>query len=114
MNYNIIKENYAEGAFGVVHVARDPSGAVVALKILKDMADESAVNGLKKEYKRLIALKHPNIVRAVDFGFEDGHYYFVSEFVEGAKNILEATVNMKPEEMVGLFSQVLSGLDYLH
>jgi len=114
MNYKITKENFAEGAFGIVHVAEDAAGKVVALKILKNVGDESAVSGLKKEYKRLAALKHPNIVRAVDFGFENGHYYFVSEFVEGAKDIFEATAGMKPEEMVPLFSQVLSGLDFLH
>ena len=114
MNYKITKENFAEGAFGIVHVAEDAAGKTVALKILKNVGDEGAVSGLKKEYKRLAALKHPNIVGAVDFGFDNGHYYFVSEFVDGAKNIFEATANMKPEEMVPLFSQVLAGLDFLH
>jgi serine/threonine protein kinase len=55
----------------------------VALKLLPPGSDPAAAARLQREFGALRSLRHPNIVRALDAGIEDGIAWLSMEFVEG-------------------------------
>ena len=85
-----------EGGMGAVYKALHTRlEKVVALKVLPEgrMRDSGSVARFQREMKAVGRLDHPNIVRAMDAGEEDGTHFLVMEYVEGvdlsllAKNI---------------------------
>ena len=63
-------------------------------------------------------LKHPNIVKTLDWGYAKGVFYLVSEFIPGID--LEKLLHMSPPksfmigEAVSIILEVLDGLAYAH
>ena len=76
------------GATGQVHFARVTSGKLagqlVALKRLdrRRAKDPAAIRAFEAEAATLARFKHPNIVRALDWGVFDGHHCLVTELVD--------------------------------
>jgi serine/threonine protein kinase len=71
------------GGLGTVYRAVDSrSGAMVALKILPG-TDATAARRLRREFDALRHLAHPNIVRVLDFGEEEGVPWLSMEYVDG-------------------------------
>jgi serine/threonine protein kinase len=83
--YEVLGE-IGRGSMSVVYRARRPdTGAVVALKILKD-SDPPNPNYLKRfeqEARAASRLHHPGIVPVLDSGERDGTYYIAMSVVEG-------------------------------
>ncbi|GIW72097.1 MAG: hypothetical protein KatS3mg102_1639 [Planctomycetota bacterium] len=75
----------AAGGTGTVFKARDPvTGALVAIKVLSaEAAMQRGAERFLREAQLACQLTHPNLVRGIRVGREDGLYYFVMEFVEG-------------------------------
>jgi formylglycine-generating enzyme required for sulfatase activity/serine/threonine protein kinase len=76
-----------EGGMGAVYKALHTRlDKVVALKVLPQgrMRDSGSVARFQREMKAVGRLDHPNIVRAMDAGEEDGTHFLVMEYVEGA------------------------------
>ncbi len=73
------------GGMGVVYAAVDSSGRKVALKsILPELAtDQEAVSRFRREGQAASAVVHPNVVRFIGRGEENGVPYLVFELVEG-------------------------------
>jgi serine/threonine protein kinase len=59
------------------------TGVTVALKMLPPGGDPSAGRRLQREFDALRHLHHPNIVRVLDLGEEDGIPWLEMEFVDG-------------------------------
>lgn len=97
---------------GVVYLARDPdSGRQVALKRLPpEMASDAEYHErFRREARQLAKLSHPNIVAFVDT--EDD---FISmEYVDGG-SLRQLLGKLAWLEWVGIFAQILDGLDYIH
>ncbi|MCC6644092.1 MAG: serine/threonine protein kinase [Polyangiaceae bacterium] len=75
-----------EGGMGIVQLARSRVlGGLVALKRVRPLADEGPRTRRRflKEVDTLRACAHPNVVRLVDSGADDGGSYLAMEFVEG-------------------------------
>ncbi|AKF03169.1 serine/threonine-protein kinase PknK [Sandaracinus amylolyticus] len=71
------------GGFGTVYEARDRGReAIVALKIL-DRASPSAIAQLKREFRELADLAHPNLVRLDELHVAGDRYFFTMERVAG-------------------------------
>ena len=71
------------GGFGAVYEARDRTrDAIVALKVL-ERASPSAIAQLKREFRELADLAHPNLVRLEELHAEGDRYFFTMERVEG-------------------------------
>ncbi|UJR84443.1 serine/threonine-protein kinase PknK [Sandaracinus amylolyticus] len=71
------------GGFGTVYEARDRAReAVVALKVL-DRASPTALAQLKREFRELADLAHPNLVRLDELHVAGDRYFFTMERVEG-------------------------------
>jgi serine/threonine protein kinase len=79
-------EKLGKGSMGVVFKAKQISvDRVVAIKILLVQLAQNKEFIKRFEREAMIAAKlsHNNVVNAIDAGQNDGHYYFVMEYVEG-------------------------------
>jgi len=77
-----------QGGLGMVYLARDLTNGdmPVALKVLASRKPaEAELSTLRQEFSLLSRLRHPNLIRILDFGLIDGSHnpYLVEEYVEG-------------------------------
>jgi len=104
---------------GMAHIYRasDPETKnIVAIKTLRSSSiNRRAVKGFLQEAKMLKKLNHPNIVRVMDFGKEDGMPYMVMEYVNG-EDLKKLMLHKKTKKLqrYDLILQIGRGLDYLH
>ena len=61
-------------------------GRPVAVKVLRNrfVTDPAAVKRFNQEAESGMKLRHPNIVRILDYGEEDKRHYMIMEYVEGS------------------------------
>jgi sialidase-1 len=85
-----ILDSIGQGGMGTVYKGRAPDGAAVALKLLHLhlCGIEEFVRRFHREAQLAERLAHPNVVRTLADGEEDGQHYLVMEFVEG-RTLLE-------------------------
>ena len=84
-DYRILRE-VGRGGMGVVYEAEQESlGRRVALKVLSAGAllDPQQVRRFEREAKAAARLHHTNIVPVFGVGRQDGHHYFVMQFIAG-------------------------------
>jgi WD40 repeat protein/serine/threonine protein kinase/tetratricopeptide (TPR) repeat protein len=84
-DYRILRE-IGRGGMGVVYEAEQESlGRRVALKVLSDSAllDPKQIRRFDREARAAARLHHTNIVPVFGVGHQDGHHYFVMQFIEG-------------------------------
>lgn len=115
------------GGMGAVYLGTDPAlGRTVAIKILPP--ELCGLPGFSDRFRReawaLAQLEHPHIVHVYQFGTtEDGHLYFVMEYVEGS-NLAECLNRRKqqwpdrppfsPREALDIACQVCGALEGAH
>jgi len=117
--YEMVKM-LGRGGMGCVMLARDESnGQAVAIKTLLPevaVADKS-LKRFMREIEVAAALDHPNIVRFVKSGTNNGAVYLVTEFVEGcdAAKLADAQGGRLPfRDAIQIISQSLDALAYAH
>src|ERR1700682_4624314 len=72
-NYHIVAK-LADGAMGSVYKGHDPAtGQTVAIKVaaVTLARDPVLLKRFEQEFRSMSVLRHPNIVRALDFGWKD-------------------------------------------
>jgi eukaryotic-like serine/threonine-protein kinase len=120
--YEIIGE-LARGGMGIVYLAIRAGEAgfqrLFAIKVLHThLADDASFITMLHEEARIAArLHHPNVVPIVDLGAEDGLYYVVMEYVEGAafSMLLRASTGQRPPRLVvPILIDILEGLHAAH
>jgi serine/threonine-protein kinase len=113
-----LEELLGEGAMAAVYLARDPSDARVALKILRpELAEDERFRARFLRESRLAAgLDHPHAVRTFAAGEEDGHLYLSMAYVEGSdlREVLRREGRLDPRRTLDLLVQVASALDAAH
>ena len=119
--YEILNQ-LARGGMGAVFRAVDRlNGRVVTVKRLRvdgasgstDSADLRTT--LAHEFRLVVALRHPNVISVLDYGFDDDRAPFlVMDLEEGARTIVEAGVDSPLAVQVDLLVQTLRAVDYLH
>ena len=119
-----------EGAMGVVYLARDlDTGCEVAIKRLLNV-DGRAILRLKREFRSLADISHPNLVKLYELGRAEDGWFIAMEYVAG-KTLMEhlgvvtkdvssdrmtsvphvgATMN----ELISTFRQLARGIQALH
>ncbi len=117
-NYTIVHK-IAEGGMGSVYQARSQTtGDLVAVKVLTTelTGDLTRLKRFEQEFWATLQLDHPNLVRALDFGKEDGLAYLVMEFVDGPNlgTRIEKEGRLPEAEAVRIISQVAQALQYAH
>jgi len=123
-----LREKLGVGGMGAVYTAKDRlTGEIIALKRLQTL-DQDPVYGetsegerltaMATEFRTLAGLRHPHIVRVIDYGFtfEDGNAqpYFTMEYLPNAQTIADASVGQSRETQVRLLTEMLMALVYLH
>jgi serine/threonine-protein kinase len=114
------------GGMAMVHTAerldeREPRALYAVKRILPELAHSSAfVNMFCEEARIATRLVHPNIVRALDFGEQDGELVLVLEYVDGP-TVGELLRRLSKRGRcfplaAGLFvaKEVLAALEYAH
>lgn len=69
---------------------------------------------LAHEFQTLARLRHPNIIRVRDYGFDDGAPFLVMDLLENAQPLHEAGRSLNTAGKVDLIVQMLGALAYLH
>src|SRR5262245_11054872 len=73
----------AVGTMASVYRARDPrSGEVVAIKVVTH-TDAKYLKRFEQEIAATLGLRHPHLVRGLDYGVEGEASFLVMEYVEG-------------------------------
>ena len=108
-----------KGGMAYVHHAHDKNlQRDVAIKILRDsLIEDTAFQARFLHEARAAAnLAHPNIVTIYDFGYDNGRYFIVMEYVEGTdlKSFILRNNRLNPEEAVDLMIQISAGVGYAH
>jgi serine/threonine protein kinase len=116
----------ARGGMGEIYLARSEGAAgfakpVVVKRILSEFqTDDTVVQMFKREARIMSNLHHPGIVSVLDFGYEDGSYFMVLEYVHGLhagrwKKFVHGLKQPFPvERAVQIVLSVLEALDYAH
>lgn len=101
----------AEGTFARVYRGeREKQHLPVAVKVLRRRftVDKDAVARFNQEAEAGMKLRHPNIVKILDFGEQDKNHYMIMEYVEGSnlRDFLKIRLRLSPAEalpmMLGL------------
>jgi serine/threonine protein kinase len=116
--YDLI-DKVAEGGMGTVYKGRHRvTGEMVAVKVVPPhiASNPVYVKRFEQEYNAAKALDHPNVVRAIDFGREDGVPYLVMEFVQGESlgQRLDREHRLEEAEGIRIIGEVAQGLDRAH
>lgn len=117
-NYRIVRL-LARGGMGRVfeaeHVA---SGRVVAIKLpdTSTTSDVTAMQRFRAEGRLLDSVRHPNIVRVFEVGFEDDCPFIVMELLRGEtlRAKVERQGRLSNEEVVNLFLPICDAVATLH
>src|SRR2546421_791899 len=84
----VIFKELGRGGMGRVYLAQDEvAGTQAALKVLAaELAmDPGFLQRFQREIESLSRLDHPNIVRFIEAGLENGHHFFAMEYVQGER-----------------------------
>jgi serine/threonine-protein kinase len=113
-----IQSVLGEGTHGIVYLARQLSlDKLVALKMLRDgdLARQEYRKLLRRDAEVLAKLKHPNIVRIIDFGEAGGRLFYTMEYVKGRS--LEERLKagpLPPREAADLVAKLARALQTVH
>ncbi len=112
-----------QGGMATVYRATHPGlEQTVAVKVLHaHMAtDPDMLGRFQQEARAVAALRHPNIVRVVDFDCIDEQYFMVMEYVDGPTlsehlgDVAAEGRRMPTAEVLRLFEPLCSAVDYAH
>jgi serine/threonine protein kinase len=117
-NYDIV-EKIAEGGMGAIYKGRHrDSGQIVAIKVMPAhmASNDVLVKRFEQEFRAASLLDHPNMVRALDFGYNGTTPFLVMEFVEGESlgKRLHKGGRLPEEEAIRIIKQVAYALYQAH
>jgi len=80
-----LQERLGEGGMGVVHLARDPRGALVAIKVLRNLgyADPNTRRRLTREVETMLRVRSPYVAQVLDADVAGEYPYIVTRYVPG-------------------------------
>ena len=106
------------GMSRVFHGRHRRSGQEVAVKILRPemLQRKHVVMRFQTEFRAARKLFHPNLVRALDFGLEQGLPYLVLEYVPGRSlfEMMRERLRLPEAEAVPIIRQTAEGLQVAH
>jgi serine/threonine-protein kinase len=115
----LLERPLGRGGMGVVYLARKgPRGREIALKLLNPASeledDRTRVRRFRREAKFMLALEHPNIIRAYEVGVVGRYHYLSMEFVPGEslKDMILRRGRVEPRAALKMMRQVADALCY--
>jgi serine/threonine-protein kinase len=124
----IIDQELGRGGMGRVYLAHEagaagegngaPAFPQAAIKVLAaELAQESGfLERFQREIEVLRQLNHPHIVRLFDSGCQEGHYYFVMEYLPGRNfdEVLLERGRLPWKEVLDIALQICPALKHAH
>jgi serine/threonine-protein kinase len=115
----VIDKELGRGGMGRVYLAHHEFGVgQAAVKVLSaELAAESGFqHRFQREIEALRQLDHPNIVRFLEAGCQDGHHYYAMEYVEGRslEELLHERGQLPWAEVLDAALQVCAALKHAH
>ncbi len=116
-------EQIGRGGMAVVFKAYHPQlDRFVAVKVLQSflVEGEDFRARFDREAKAVAKLRHPNIVQVFDFDVQDDVPFMVMDYIEGKTlkarliELARKDERLPFDEILGIFSQVASALEYAH
>ncbi len=110
-----IYDELGAGGFATVYLGRNmDTNEIVAIKVLSQQytREPRYVERFRREARLAERLRHPNIVRVLDHGVEDGLHFLVMEFVEGLtlNEVIARKGRLSVEEAISYTEQICAGL----
>lgn len=115
-----IMELLGLGGMGAVYRARhlllDQDVAVKVLRLKVGDDEPERVRRFNQEGRVISALHHPNIIRALDFGIEEGNAFLVMDYVKGISlaDEIDRIGRLSWSRALPLFIQIADALSYAH
>ena len=115
-----VQRELGRGACGAVYLAIPKSGGdpvAVKLMLSRARAEPRAIEHFKREMQVIAELKHPNIVRFLDSGSDQGTFFFVMEYCNGGSlaDVAHARGGTIPPDVLMPWAlQALEGLAAAH
>jgi len=108
-----------QGGFGSVYKVADQFeyGKILALKKIKsDIISRKAIKVFKHEFKFLISLIHPNLVKVHDFDIdkETDELFFTMEYIQGSSLFKSLKESFSWEKVENNMIQAARALSYIH
>jgi serine/threonine-protein kinase len=116
----IVVARVADGAMGRVFEGRHPeTKARVAIKVLHAHVarDPISVERFKREYESALELKHPYVVKVLEFGdTPDGSHFLTMEYLEGTElgRVVGCGQPLAPARALRIICQVALALEHAH
>jgi serine/threonine-protein kinase len=116
--YEILRP-IARGGMAEVYLARDQLlDRPVALKVLfpELSTDPNFVERFRREAQAAANLSHPNIISVYDWGEENGTYFIVMEYVDGAplSTLIRNEGTLLPDRAAAIGAAVAAALAFAH
>ena len=113
-----VRRRVGAGGMGVVYEVDDHArNQVVALKTLKRRSGHD-IYQLKREFRQLADVAHPNLVSLYDLVVDERHCFFTMELVDGVTFVEYARTNDSLSNVFarirGVFPQLVHGIHELH
>ncbi len=91
-------------------------GTQAAIKVLTTRLTAEDIDGFRTEARTIARLKHPNIVRVLEFGVENGTPFLVMDFASNGtlRSRHPRGSQLGPEIIAGYVKQVAEALQYAH
>lgn len=118
--YKVVKQ-LGIGGMGTVFLVSDQlmNNQLLALKqINQQVLNEDTLKIFKQEFEVMTRLKHPQLVRVFDFGYNAAQdtYYITMEYIDGPslKNILNQHKKLSLDQVTNLLVDICRVLSFIH
>jgi eukaryotic-like serine/threonine-protein kinase len=110
-NYVFLRE-VGSGGMARVLLAKDPSGELIALKVLRRSRFKTGLHRFRREFRALSRVRHPNVIRVEAYGDLFGHPYIAMEYVDGPDlhSLIRQFRNWDPEDRWRRVEEILIDL----
>lgn len=115
--YKLIRK-IGQGGMAIVFLASHPKHGEIALKILFPHHNSNLeyANGFMNEAQLVCSMNHPNLVRGLDHGKSNDHYFLAMEYVDGSRSVKDVLDEQGPFEedtALHIIVQVAKALVYI-
>jgi hypothetical protein len=78
-----LQDKLGEGGMGVVHLAHDPEGRPVAVKVLRSLQDDNGRRRMIREVETMRRVRSPYVAEVIDADVTGEFPYVVTQYVSG-------------------------------
>src|SRR5437667_436411 len=106
-----------QGSFAEVYLGQHIIlGTMVAIKILHTRVSEKDIAQFEQEARLLASLRHPHIIRVLDFGLDEQTPYLVMDHAPNGtlRTRHPKGTTLSVSTVVGYVKQIAQGLQYAH